>query len=307
MRPLLLALFLLSCSSSSSSSPGDTTKADTAKPAEVGDVEEFAEIGGSSEGIAFAADGKTLYVGSAGALFRVGSDGVASKWIEVPGALGIAARADGHLLVCGKGEGSVGTSMTPGVIWDVAPDGKKAVLIGPSATASFKLTNFIAIAPDGTLAFSDSAGDKVYRANADGSSVTLITDAIVYPNGLAFSADGKTLYVASYKNKQVLGLARKTDGSYEPPAVAVDGVENVDGLAVGASGDLYLVTSGLGILRATGGKTSVIAPGSSFKLAANAAFGTGAYGERWLYVSNLIGLSVSRVYVAEGGIPLPRR
>jgi hypothetical protein len=89
--------------------------------------------------------------------------------------------------------------------------------------------------------------------------------------------------------------------------VAVEGPENVYGLAVGASGDLYLVANGLGVLRARGGKTETIAPGSSFKLAANAAFGTGAYGTTWLYVTNLIGPAVLRLYVDEGGAPLPAR
>lgn len=295
MRTALIACFFLTCSACSSSSTERTSESDTGSlPAKVGDVEPFAEIT-ATEGIAFAPDFKVLYVGSEGAIHRVQPDGTVAKWVEVPGVLGIAVRADGSLIVCGK-EG------TAGVLYRVALDGTKAVI-----ATGFQQPNFVAIAPDGSLVFSDSAANKVYRANADGSSATLITDAIVYPNGLAFSRDQQTLFVSSWKNKQVLSLARRADGTYDPPVVAVADVVNVDGLAVGASGDLYLVANGLGILRVTAGKATTIAPGSQLKLPANGAFGSGPFGEGWLYVSNLIGTSVSRVHVGEGGAPLPSR
>ncbi len=292
LRRALLVCLLLSCSASEDAGPAAVV--DARAPA-VGDVEDFAELR-ATEGIAFAPDGKKLYVGSDGAIHVVLPDGTVSKWADVPGVLGIAARPDGHLLVCGK-DGDAG------VIFDVAPDGRRSVLV----RGAFKLTNFVAIARDGSIVFSDSADDKVYRASADGSGATLVTDAIVYPNGLAFSKDGNTLFVASWKNKQVLALARRADGTYDAPKVAVDGVENVDGLAVGASGDLYLVANGLGILRASGGKTTLVAPGAKFKLVANGAFAPAPFGEGWMYVSNLIGPSVQRVFVGEAGTPLPVR
>ncbi|MBI2394796.1 MAG: SMP-30/gluconolactonase/LRE family protein [Deltaproteobacteria bacterium] len=313
MRRSLLPLVVLLIACSSSSDPAAPSEAGVdaavdAPPPQVGDVESFAEIEATSEGIAFGTrDGApVLYVGAGDKILRVRPDGTFEKWVDVPGVLGIAARADGEMIACGKGEGDVGKSDMPGVLWRIDKAGNKSVLVGPSATTSFKLTNFVAIAPDDSLVFSDSAGNKLYRANADGTGVALVTDAIVYPNGLAFSRDGKTLYVASWSGKKVWSLARKADGGYEAPAVAIDGVENVDGLAVGASGDLYLVCSGLGVLRAREGKTTVVAPGSKFKLPANGAFGVGAFGD-WLYVSNLIGFEVKRVWVGEAGAPLPAR
>jgi len=303
---LASSLALLACSSSPESTSTPDAAVD-ATPPKTGDVEMFAEVDGTSEGIAFGTrDGAPiLYVGSSDKILRVKLDGTYEKHADVPGVLGIAMRADGDLVACGKGEGDVGKSDMPGVLWRVDRAGAKTLLIGPSGGTSFKLTNFVAVAPDDSLVFSDSAGNKLYRANADGSGVALIDDTIVYPNGLAFGKD-KTLYVASWSQKKVYSLARNADGSYAKPTVALDGVENVDGLAVGASGDLYLVCSGLGVLRAKAGKTEVVAPGSKFKLPANAAFGVGPYGD-WLYVSNLIGFSVSRLWVGEGGAPLPAR
>lgn len=301
----LLVVILLAGCSSSSASESPPAIVDSGAPS-VGQVETFAEVDGTSEGIAFGTrDGAPiLYVGSSDKILRVKADGTSENHADVPGVLGIAVRADGDVVACGKGEGDVGKSDMPGVIWRVDKSGNKSLLVGPSSAASFKLTNFVAVAPDDSIVFSDSAGNKLYRANADGSGVALIDDTIVYPNGLAFGKD-KTLYVASWSQKKVYALAWK-GGSYDKPTVALDGVENVDGLAVGASGDLYLICSGLGVLHAKAGKTEVVAPGSKFKLPANAAFGVGPYGD-WLYVSNLIGFSVSRLWVGEGGSPLPAR
>ena len=297
---LVGGLALAACSSSNTPA---TMKDAAPAPPTIGDVETFAELEGGSEGIAFG-DG-VLYVGAAGAIHRVQPDGKVERWVDVPGVLGIAVRPDGDLIVCGKGEGDLGKSDMRGVLWDVAKDGRKRVLVGASGDVAFEQPNFVAVAKDGTIVWSDSAANKVWRAAADGTSVALVTDAITYPNGLAFSPDGATLWVASWNGKKVHALARKGDGGFEAPTVAFDEVENVDGIAVAADGDLYLVASGLGVVRATpGGGTTVIAEGSRFKLPANGAFGRGAFGEEWLYVTNLIGLEVSRVFVGEKGAPL---
>jgi sugar lactone lactonase YvrE len=224
---------------------------------------------------------------------RVNADRTSTKISDVPGLLGFALRADGDFVACGKNEAGAG------VIYKLSTGGAKSVLVAQT----FKQPNFIAVAKDDSIVFSDSSDNKLYRANADGSNVALITDAITYPNGLAFSVDGQTLYVASYNGKKVYALARKADGSYDAPTVFLDGVENVDGLATAADGDLFLVCSGLGVLRAHAGKTESIAPGSKFRLAANGAFGT----DGWFYVSNLIGFEVTRVYVNTKGATLPVR
>ncbi len=306
LSPLLFAAaFALGCSSSESSAPAGAADAavDTGPPV-VGEVQRFAELEGSSEGIAFATDASTLYVGSSGAIHRVAVDGAVEKVIDVPGVLGIAARPDGKLLACGKGEGAIGTSDMPGVIWLVDPVAKtKSVLIGPSTVASYALTNYVAIARDGSIVWSDSAGNKVWRATKDGGAITLVTDAITYPNGLAFAATGD-LYVASWSTKTVFVLRPSAEG-YGPPAAMFNEVENVDGIAIDSTGALYLVCSGRGIVKANNEGTSVIAAGSNFKLAANGAFGVGQYGSEWLYVTNLIGSHVSRVWTGVRGAPLP--
>jgi sugar lactone lactonase YvrE len=217
----------------------------------------------------------------------------------------MAARADGDLVVCGKVEGDGGEM--PGVLWRVTRTGEKSILVGPGAIA-FKLTNFVAVAPDDSLVFSDSGAHRLYRANGDGSGVELVTDAISYPNGLTFSADGKTLYVASWNGKKVWALPFGTDGKYGAPEAFSTDLDNVDGLATYANGDLLYIASADGLVRYGLDKTkSTLVPAATFGLPANGAFGAGAYGEGWVYVTNLIGNKLWRAFVGEKGAPLPAR
>ncbi len=299
----LATITAISCSSTATSAGGD---APDAGPPAKGTVETFVEMTTNSEGIAIAAGAEPrLYFTGGNAVWSATATGTLAKVADVPSPLGVAVRADGDLVVCGKAEGDAGES--PGVLYRVTPAGARSVLVGPGG---FKLTNFVAIAKGGALVFTDSAGNKVYRAAADGTGVALITDAIQYPNGLAFSPDGATLYVASWSTKKLYAIALAADGTARARAAEVyfEGVENVDGLVVESDGAILLVASGEGLVRVgTDRKALPVAPGSSFNLAANAAFGVGPYGQGWLYVTNLLGRHLSRVYVGTSGAPLPPR
>lgn len=272
---------------------------------QVGDVERVATLPARTEGIAFGKDpaGSTvLYVGAAGALWRVLPDGAVVKVADVPSPVGIAVREDGDILVCGEGEVE---GRQTAVIWRITPAGAKSILVRPAGPIEFKLTNFVAVAPDNRLVFSDSAADKLYMAEADGTGVKLVTDTISFANGLAFSVDGKSLLVASWDGGTVYRLARQTDG-YGPPVPFTTDVPFVDGIATLASG-AYLFISLAGVTR--------VAPDGSHRLLAevkdaipaNGASGLGPYGEKWLYLSNLLSGDIYRVYLGEPGAPLPAR
>lgn len=309
---LLLSLALAACGGESTGATGSTSGSGgsgggVAPAPEIGAKEIFTTLPSSSEGLAIAPgpdDQPTLYVGSDHKILRVARDGTITEHVALRGPLGIAVRGDGDLLVCGKTDED---SDMPGVIYRVTRKGEKSVFVGPG-DISFGLTNFLAVAPDDSIVFSDSKANKLYRAGADGSNVELITDAISYPNGLAFSKDGKTLFVASWDSKKVYSFARSGDGSYGAPEVFTEDVENVDGISVFASGDLLFVASGEGLVRyGLDKKKTVLLPGTPLGLPANATFGAGDYGEGWVYVTNLIGQQLWRVYVGEGGAPMPVR
>lgn len=288
-------------------SESDMSSMDTATTAlpQVGDVEIVATLPARTEGIAFGKDptGSTvLYVGAANALWRVRADGQASKVADIEDPVGIAVRDDGDILVCGQGD--VDGKKTA-VIWRVTPSGAKNILVRPSGPIEFKLTNFVAVAPDNRLVFSDSAADKLYMAEADGTGVKLVTDKISFANGLAFSVDGKSLLVASWDNTTVYKLARQTDG-YGAPVAFTNDVAFVDGIATLASGAHLFITLA-GVFR--------VAPDGSHRLLgkvpntalANGASGRWTDGEKWIYLSNLLSGDIYRLYVGEPGAPLPAR
>lgn len=302
LAPLgLLALLLpLGCGGDDATTPSTQNSA----PA-LGDVETFAELPASSEGLAFGPgpDGETaLFVGARNhVLVRIGADGTVAEHASVPAPEGMARMTDGSLVICGKASTDPGAD---GVLWRVTPEGETTLLVEGGAEP-FGLTNFVAVAPDGSLVFTDSGADRVYRADADGQNLALVTDVITFPNGMTFSLDGQTLYVASWDTEVVWALPWKGDGTYGEPTPFADDVVNIDGLATFATGDLLYVTSGEGILRATAEGLVDIAPMAAFGLPANGAFGAGKFGEGWVYVTSLIGVNLNRVWVGEGGAPLP--
>ncbi|MGE0327356.1 MAG: SMP-30/gluconolactonase/LRE family protein [Polyangiaceae bacterium] len=276
-----------------------------------GDVEVFAELDSTSEGIAFGqtpSGDAILYVSmnSTDRIVTVSDTGQVSEFVSVKSPLGMALTKDGDLLVCGKDD-STGTE--EGVIWKVTPQGDTSVFIRGDLEA-FETTNFIAVAPDDKIVFSDSSSERVYVTDAAGQNLAILSSEIKYPNGMAFSADGRQLFVASWNQESVWSIPRDPNiGNYGPGAEFLNGVKSVDGVLVMQAGDLMLITSGDGVVRADATTSQIVADGSNFSVAANGAFGVGAYGSEWLYVTNLIGKKISRVLFADGdtGLELPVR
>lgn len=290
---LVLGLLVFGCSPSA---PGDAGTDAGAS------IEVFAALGARGEGIAVGRSqgAPALFAGTADdRVVRIAPGGVVAHFVELHAPLGIAAREDEHLVVCARRDEADGEAPA---LFLVTPEGEASVLLerGPDGEP-FGLTNFVAIAPDGSLVFTDSAADRVYRADADGANVALVTDAISYPNGLAFSPDGATLYVASWDGDAVYALAfDAASSSYGEPAVSIEGVASVDGLVSTSDGGLVLVTSTRGILLGrpgTNDTTPLVGP-RELTLPANAVFGEPAFGVHNLYVASLGEDEIVRVTTA---------
>ncbi len=261
-------------------------------------LEVFADLGSTSEGIAIGRtlDGApVLYVGTSDdRVVRVAPDGVVGDFVSIDSPVGLAVRADGTLLVCAKQPAAMGGAAA---IFSVTQDGIVSPLVttGPGGV-DFVLTNFVAEAPDGSIVFSDSGADSLFRADADGSHVALVA-SISYANGLAFSPDGSTLYVASWDTTTVHALSfDRTTGAYGTPSPAHEGVMNVDGLVTTSTGSLVLVTSGAGVL-VVDPAAPTAAPRSllgnrELTLPANGVFGDTAFGPHDVYLSSLARPSV---------------
>lgn len=275
----------------------------------VGTIETFVELEDRSEGLAFGVDpeGKpTLYIGSKSSVLRVDEKGTITTVVDIPQPLGMAKTIDNNIVVCAKASGEQGKSEHPGAIWKVTPKGQAEMLVSSTEEAPLDLPNMIAVTPDGTLVFSDSKGNRVYSIAPGSTTVTLITDQISYPNGVAFKQDGSALLVASYDTKTIYALPYLTNNQWGIPKVFMEDVDSVDGITPLQSQDFILVqtTEGVVLAKSTTEKTS-IAKELAKDMPANGAFGVGVFGTHWLYVSNFFAKRISRVSIGRPGATLP--
>lgn len=96
----------------------------------------------------------------------------------------------------------------------IKPDGMYTVLADRYEGKRFNSPNDVVIGPDGAIYFTDPTSDLpkdqkqeldfkgVFRLNAQGR-VTLLSKELTEPNGLAFSPDGKRLYVDDSAQKNI--------------------------------------------------------------------------------------------------------
>lgn len=136
----------------------------------------------------------------------------------------------------------------------VSPDGKYTVVADRDQGKRFNSPNDVVIGPDRAIYFTDPTldlpkGDRqeipfqgVYRIDRNGK-VTLLVKDMSQPNGLAFSPDGKTLYVDDSEQKNIRAFDfRSGQVSHE----RIFGEENQpggvpDGMRVDKAGNLYVV------------------------------------------------------------------
>lgn len=151
----------------------------------------------------------------------------------------------------------------------VAPNGEYKVLADRFEGKKFNSPNDVVLGPDGALYFTDPnmdlvAGEKqelsfqgVFRLDGAGK-VTLLTKELSQPNGLAFSADGKKLYVDDSEQRNIRVYDFRPDGSLvngrifgAEPGGKGEGVP--DGIKVDRQGNVYVTgPSGIWVWNAQG-------------------------------------------------------
>ncbi len=175
--------------------------------------------------------------------------------------------ADGHkeeLLALGDPDGNtydahrqlIDCASVLRAIIRINPDGTYAVLADKYRGKRFNSPNDVVLGPDGAIYFTDPTldlpkGQKqeldfqgVFRLDAEGQ-VTLLTKELAQPNGLAFSPDGKRLFVDDSEKRNIRVYDFHRDGTLqsgrvfgEEPGGARDGVP--DGMKVDRAGNLYV-------------------------------------------------------------------
>ena len=138
-------------------------------------------------------------------LSRVYPDGRVETVLEIGDPDGSTLDREGHL---------ISTASVLRAIIRVDPDGKYKVLADKFEGKRFNSPNDIVAGPDGALYFTDPTLDLpkgeqqeipyqgIYRLGSDGS-VRLLNKDLTAPNGLAFSPDGKRLYIADTRDREI--------------------------------------------------------------------------------------------------------
>ena len=193
------------------------------------------------EGLAVHPDGSVWCGGERGQIFRVDPDGTAI--VEVGStegfSLGMAFdRAAKHLYVCDLKHAAVfRVDTTTGAVERFA-DGAPA--------GTFKIPNYPAFDAVDRLYVSDShafgvPGPGVWRVDPDGRAELWYDRDIIFANGLAVAADGRSLFVAETFASKVFRVPIHVDGSAgQREDVAQLHGSLPDGLALDVEGNLYV-------------------------------------------------------------------
>jgi len=215
--------------------------------ADEGGVVRFATLPpgpGHPEGVAADAKGN-IYVATfdslPNAIHIFGNNGRLLDTIPLPDAvpLGLAFDAAGNLYVANFGGGNVIKFSPPQPV--VFP-----VCGGPPDCG----LNAITFDAAGDLYVSDSFGGNVFKIDLPGGSVsTFVNDELLKPgshgfppfgaNGLAFSSDGATLFVANTADDRIL----KINVASKTVTVFAESVNGADGILFDGSGRLWVAAN----------------------------------------------------------------
>jgi gluconolactonase len=189
-------------------------------------------------------------------------------------AAGAAIDRDGHLVF----------AQFEGTIVRRDKEGKETKLASEIDGKKLNTPNDLVVKSDGAIYFTDFGAGKgdhadhagLYRIAPDGT-LKLLTKDVVSPNGLAFSRDEKTLYVALYRDAKVMAYDVTTEGDLANGRVFAEikdpelkGRSTPDGVKVDNKGNVWTTgAGGIWVLSPEGKRIGrVLAP-----LASNLCFG----------------------------------
>lgn len=204
-------------------------------------------VGSFLEGPAIDRHGKLLCTDIPnGRILSVDPSGAVSVVVEYDGEPnGLKIHADGRYFVADHRRGLM--------VFDPLT-GRIEPLLVRAGREGFKGLNDLAFAANGNLYFTDQGqsglqdpSGKVYRLSTDGR-LDCVLSGIPSPNGLALSADERTLYVNVTRANAVWRLPLDPDGHTHKVGnfIQLSGGSGPDGLAMDTAGNLAVAHPGLG-------------------------------------------------------------
>lgn len=273
------------------------------RPTSVSDIDIIATNIPGAEGIAIANDGRIFIGAEDGWIYLITPADNVSQYVKLPGRpLGIAIDRQENLFVCDwEAHG----------VYKVSPNKEVSLLAEADSDGIHKIQfpNFCVFDDQGNLYVSDTGTSrrnaqiynpdgKVFRIAPNGECA-LFGEGLYQTNGLAIRRGESALYVIQSAVDNVLRLEIKPNGNLGATSVYASNLEGLpDGMAFTESGDLLVVTGMHEIIYRVQPNRHVdifVQDPNAEKLVApaNPAFGGANLDE--LYITNLIGNSVSRI------------
>lgn len=269
-----------------------------------------------AEGITFNGEGR-LFVGANNAVWEVMPDGSTRRLLDVYRHLGQAGIGPRDILAADFGPtnifGDGANSRNDGVVWRITPEGERTVFATGIADP-----NAIIRLPGGTWLVSDDGVNHIYRI-VDGRA-EIWSSAVPFPNGMALSRDGRTLYVAQIfsaigpvvVDTAIWAIPIRGDRPAGRARIVARTERAPDGLVADEQGRIYIADNGSGSIRRYDPETDeLVVVAEGMPNVASLVFGEGAFDPLSIYATSTGGREgrggqIWRVRVGVRGAP-PRR
>jgi gluconolactonase len=189
------------------------------------------------EGLAFDRAGDLWAGGERGQIYRISPEGHVATVAELGGFnLGITVSLKGTLFAC---------NFKLGALLEVDSSGRLLRTVDHVGAYALRNPNFSVADHEGNLYFSDSGEFQrnegfVFCLRPNGSVETLLS-GLGFPNGLALSADERTLFVVLSNSDSVLAVPLPVPARAGQPRIFAEGLGRVpDGAALDTAGHLYV-------------------------------------------------------------------
>ena len=190
------------------------------------------------EGVTWGPDSRLYAGGEAGQIYRIRIGGEITEFATTGGSvLGVCLDGRCNVYAC---------DFKQRAVMRIDPEGVVSLYSNGSSERKMVLPNYAVFDGVGNLFVSDSGGwhennGCVFRITPSGQTHVLTTQATAFPNGMALSPDGGSLYVVLSNLPGVVRLPLEKDGSVGVPQPVVELPRTVpDGLAFDNQGGLYI-------------------------------------------------------------------